>query len=99
MRKLITGAFMISASLAGLVSIAAAILLAIGLIDSFASPGSFLHLLISSGSKWGGREIAMVWLARLLSLLTIVVFGIGGATIYYLVGRKILMLLRLWDEG
>ena len=100
MRRAITGAFVISTSLAGLVAVAVPILFIIALVNSFAAPDSFIYSLVigKPGPPLGERTI-LGWLLIIPTLIFFIVFGIAGASIYFVVGRAILMFLRLWDEG
>ena len=82
MRKLVTSAFMISCSVAGLAGAA----LPFGIFFLFAPPG--FHDVVFAAPR------ILIWI---LNLVIIVVFGIIGATVYFIVGRTVLTFLRLWD--
>ena len=83
MRKAVTYVFMISCSAAGLAGVA----LPYAIFFLFA-PQGFQDVMV-------GLPAILLWP---LNLIIIVVFGIAGATAYYLVGRPVLMFLRLWDS-
>jgi len=83
MRKAVTYAFMISCSAVG----GACGILPIVIFIIFAPTGLRDWLL-----SWSVVSL------RILQIVTFLVFGIIGATAYYVVGRKVLLFLRLWDS-
>ena len=83
MRKPVTYVFMISCSAAGLAGAA----LPYAIFFLFAPQGLQDVMVALPG--------ILLWP---LNLIIIVVFGIAVATAYFLVGRTVLMFLRLWDS-
>jgi len=83
MRKPVTYMFMISCSVVG----GACGVLPIGIFLLFAP----------TGLNDAVRALPVGPL-RILQIVIFLLFGIIGATAYYIVGRKVLMSLRLWDS-
>lgn len=84
MRKPVTYVFMISCSVAGL----AGAVLPYWIFFNFA-PTGFRDVVLAAPGP-------LLWI---LNFIIIVVFGILGASVYFLVGWSVLRFLRLWDAG